>query len=71
MKNFGSNKSQAHDNKRIQLQPFENFPAEPVIGELVYIKNSSISELLKLGKEGKLLSPKKPENTLTFNLEII
>lgn len=49
MKNFGSNKPQTHDNKRIQLQPFENFPAEPVVGELVYIKNSSISGLFVYG----------------------
>lgn len=44
MRDFGSGKkSPAHDNKRIQLFPFDNFPADPTVGELVYYKSSSTS----------------------------
>lgn len=52
MKNFGSpNKPTSHDDKRIRLTPFENFPADPVVGEIVYYQTASVSGLFIYTKD--------------------
>lgn len=41
MRDFGSSKPKEHNNHRIKLFPFDNFPADPSVGDFILYKSNS------------------------------